>query len=290
MRRFGLLLLLLTACNLSLDAQQTRVVSGEYVYYPPETQSYEAAKRTAMENAKIKILADTFGTVISMTSAVSVTGSSDVSSTDLSSLEVKGEWIETIGEPKYVADVTEDGMIVIKVTIKGKVREIVESKADYVAKVLRNGVEDRYESLEFQEGDDLYMSFKSPVDGYLAVYLYDGTEDVYCLLPYKNHDVPSLKVEGGERYVFFSPQMADYGVHPSMVEECYMTCSRAVELNTFYVVWSPNQIYHAVDSDRHDLLPRVLNYKSFQKWLSKLKAHDKDAVVKTMDITIRRND
>lgn len=292
MIRFCLFLVLSLISCLNCGAQKVRVVSGEYIYYPSETQSLEEAKRTALYRAQIQILADTYGTVMNMTSATIVQNSSDNSSVDVFSLgesSVKGEWLETVGTPEYHTDITPDGMLAVKVKVTGKVREITQAQVDFTAKVLRNGTEDKFEGTDFNHGDDMYLSFSAPADGYIAVYLYDGADCVYCLLPYQTSSKGIMKTKAGERHLFFSSRHP-YGVeYPSMVDEYTLTCMRQLEVNRMYVIWSTSPFVKANDNKSEELIPRMLDYISFQKWLSALRLADRNTTVKTFDIQIRKN-
>ena len=53
----------------------------------------------------------------------------------------------------------EDGMLVVSVKVKGQAREILSASIDYQARILRNGIEDKFESDLFKNGDDLFLSF-----------------------------------------------------------------------------------------------------------------------------------
>jgi len=191
--------------SITLSAQKMKRVDAEYIYHAPENVSLEEAKRIALERAKLQAIADAFGTVVSQSNFTTVAnrnGKSDVDFFSLGGSEVKGEWIETIGEPEYSISY-ERNMLVVKVSVKGKAREMVSAQIDIVAKVLRNGTEDKFESDEFRSGDDLYLSFISPISGYLAVYLVDAEQTTYCLLPYRNQTNGIYKVEANRRYLFF---------------------------------------------------------------------------------------
>jgi hypothetical protein len=170
-------------------AQRTEKVHAEYVYYPPENISLEEAKRIALERAKIQAIAKEFGTLVTQSSATFVNNSTSESSVNFFSLaesEVKGEWIETIGQPEFIISY-EQGMLVVKSVVTGRVREFISAQIDLRAEVLCNGTDLKFARTDFKNGDDLYLYFQSPVDGYLAVYLLDEvTQMVYCLLPYKS--------------------------------------------------------------------------------------------------------
>ena len=272
-------------------AQKSKLVSGEYIYYPPTTQSFDEAKHTALHRAKIQILADTFGTTMNMSSTTVISNSKENSGVNMLALgesSIKGEWLETIGEPEYLAYVTEDGIFVVKVKITGKVREITGSNAEFDIKILKNGTDNKFESSDFHEGDDMFVSFTSPADGYLTIYLYDGDDSVYCLLPYQQQRPCVIPTEGGKRYVFFSSEYASYGVPETLIDEYTLTCTKELEINRMYAIWSPDSYYKAVDSVEDKNIPRMLEFKEFQNWLSKLRTQNSKVTVKTIDITIKK--
>lgn len=283
MQRFFLLFLVAGfLCPLSLSAQRIRSVKGEYIYYPPETQSMEMARQVAVERTKLQILADNFGTVMQSASSLRVeqsSGKSAVNTSTLSVSEVRGEWLETTDGPEIETILSPDGMIGLRVKITGRAREITLARAEIQTQVLCNGTESRFASLEFKEGDDLFLRFKSPVDGYLVVYLHDGGDEVSCLLPYSNqHDLPSFPIQAMQDYLFFSGGDAD---------ELTLTCAGQQEINRLYVIFSPNRLSRAVDvAGRSAEMPRTLSWIAFQRYLSRVRAADQEMIVEEYMITI----
>ena len=271
-----LAILLLSASYLVYGfAQKTVRVHGMYTYRLPENVSIDEGKRTALERAKIQALADAFGTLVSQVNSTVVRNENGSSTTDFLSIggsNVKGEWLETVGDPMF--DISWQGdMLVIKVEVDGRAREIKGSGFGLEAKLLRNGTDPRFESSEFCEGDDLYLYFLSPVDGYLAVYLLDETtEEVFCLLPYKGSGESAYQVVHDKPYVFFSAKKAME--NPDEVDEYTLTCSRSVEQNTLYIIFSPNLFAKANASDEDIRLPRQLPLKSFLEWLATARTKD----------------
>lgn len=284
-----ILLLLSVLFTIHVFSQKMKTVEGEYTYHAPENVTLEEAKRIALDRAKIQALADAFGTIVSQTNATYVqnrNGSSDIDFLSVGGSEVKGEWIETVGEPQY--DISyEQGMLVVKVSVKGKVREIVSAQIDIKAKVLRNGTEDKFESDEFRDGDDLYLSFVSPVSGYLAVYLVDAEQKAYCLLPYRSQTDGIYKVEANRRYVFFNIKEAP-PQERQFVDEYVMTCSRSSEYNQIYVIFSPQPFAKAADNDSAETLPRELRFDNFQEWLVKCRRIDTGMQIVSNNILITR--
>lgn len=278
-----------------LSAQHTEKWSGEYIYYGTLGETPDMAKQKALERAQIKAVEEVFGLNISQTNLTSVTntnGESNIDFTSIGGSDVNGEWIETIGEPEYEMSI-EGGFIVIKVKLSGRVRKIISTPVDFSARLLRNGVEDKFEDNDFKEGDDLYMSFSSAVNGYLAVYLLDNDGEAYCLLPYSNMENGIFTTKANLRYIFFSRKYAN-GLPPSFVDELYLTCNENIEHNQIYIIFSPNKftkvndVSGVSDSSPEVVLPRHLDNKSFHKWLTSCRKRDNEMRVDKRFITIRK--
>lgn len=284
-----LLLSLLVTLPAVVFSQKLRKVEGDYTYYAPETVTMEQAKRTALERAMLQALTDEFGTIVSQQNVTRVEnrdGRSDIDFLSIGGSEVKGEWIETIGEPIYNIRY-EGNMLVISCHVKGKAREITSAGIDFQAHVLRNGTDDKFESDQFRTGDDLFLSFQSPVSGYLAVYLVDASEQAYCLLPYRNQTDGIYPIKANQHYLFFNIKEAPVPERP-YVDEYVMTCENEAEHNHIYIVFSPNQFAKASDNTTDDRMPRELNNNEFQRWLAKCRKRDKDMNLRMIPITIKK--
>ena len=285
-----LFFLILFTFSAAAFSQKTEKVTATYTYYAPEHISQAEAKRIALDRAKITAIADAFGTIVtqSNTNVVSVqNGKTEERFFSLGGSEVKGEWIETLKDPVY--DIRYEGdMLVVSVEVTGRIREIVGAGIDFTAKVLRNGVEEKFESTEFRSGDDLFLYFKSPVDGYLTVYLLDETSgDVFCLLPYRASGEGAYRIEHDRPYVLFSSKHELN--NPGDVDEYNMTCNSDKEYNDVYVIFSPNAFAKAnANETMSEVLPRQLSFEDYQKWLAKLRKKDKDACVKKIEIQIHQ--
>ncbi|MBO5580366.1 MAG: DUF4384 domain-containing protein [Prevotella sp.] len=231
----------------------------------------EEAKHTALDRAKISAIADAFGTLVTQNNSTVITnqnGESDNRFFSLGGSEVKGEWVETIKEPVY--DVRYDGgLLIVSVEVVGRIRELVDAGLDLTVKILRNGVEPKYESTDFRNGDDLYLMFKSPIDGYLLAYMYDETSNqVVRILPYIQSTQGNVSVRADKEYVFFKKHRNDR----HKVDEYTMTASKPVEFNTLYVIFSTKEITKTVDkSDEDKDGIRVLGFADFNKWLAGVK-------------------
>ena len=261
-------------------AQSRRAASGEYTYYAAPNESLEQAKAIALERAKNQIIADNFGTVIGISNSTLVSnedGKSDVRFLSFGESEVKGEWLETIGEPRFepVFD-PEKGMLAVKVKVKGIIREIKYSQTQFEARILRNGTDERFESDTFKDKDFFYLSFESPESGYLAVFLYDG-KIVNRLLPLPGSTQGSCEVVGGKKYLFFE--------RPGGKSIYHMTCGQQAEINRFYIVFSPNRFSRPLDSNSEGQLAE-LSFENFNHWLAKCRKQDVRMSVQHKDITL----
>lgn len=294
MRKVNLILIILLA-PVVLSAQKTLTVSGSYTFNAPTSISLDQAKSIALERAKNEIIAQKFGTVVGVnnyTEVSNVNGKSSVKYLSLGESEVRGEWIETIGQPSYSVRY-EQNFQVITVSVKGTIREINTAKIAFKAKILRNGTEDRFESDSFKDGDDIYISFESPVTGYVAIFLYDQ-EGISRLLPVGTSTDGSTLVQGGEEYVFFKQTVRQYSPSTGRTTETVMSiynlvCSSESELNRIYIVFSPNKFARPNDvaGAEEDIVPS-LSFDSFQKWLSRSRKQDVEMAVLQRDITISK--
>lgn len=284
-----LFIILLFILTLPAFAQKLKTVKGECTYYALENESLIEAKRKALEQAKIKALADEFGVSVSENTESRGkihNGQADENFILIGGTEVKGEWIETTGEPQYNIRY-EGGQLIVTCKVKGKAREIVASAIDFKAKVLCNGIEDKYESTSFKNGDDLYLSFFSPVKGYLAVYLEGEDGQVSCLLPYRSQKDGICPIDANRRYLFFDPKSVPANER-AIVDSYYMTCGDASEYNRVWIIFSPNPFTKASDNAVQENLPRQLSYGDFRTWLSKCRNRDKDMQLKEVGVTVEK--
>lgn len=280
----GLLISALLTVAAVSHAQKVQKVTATYTYYAPENVTLEEAKRTALDRAKIQAIADAFGTLVTQSNSTLVTNQNGESNSQFYSLgasEVKGEWLETTKVPTYNISY-EDNMLIVSVEVSGHIREIVDIGIDFMAKILRNGTEEKFESNDFRNGDDMYLYFKSPVDGYLLAYLYDETTNqVVRILPYIGNSNGYMPIKGDNEYVFFKKsKITDYDV-----DEYTITASQTIEFNTIYIIFSRKEVTKANDkSDKSQDGMRVLRYEDFNKWLVGVK---KQPSVKVIETTIK---
>lgn len=254
-------------------AQRVERVTGEYTYYAPPNITVEQAQQVAIDRAKVSIIAEHFGTTV-RNDMISVMGGDVNESLSIGETEVKGEWLRTIGEP-VINTSFEQNMLVVRVKISGEIREIKESKVTFDAEVTCGDHGALLNGFRFKNGNDLYLSFQSPLSGYLAAYLY-CSDGIFRLLPTYTSDDGSFNVKGGKQYKFFTPEDN---------VQYRLTCNGASEANRIYVIFSPNKFYHPNDEIKEDGVP-MMSFEDFNKWLGKCRRQDQEMSVKSIDILI----
>lgn len=281
-------LLLLLAVLPAVHGQSVRTVKGVYTFYGDRTHSPEDCRRLALEYARVQALANAFGTMVTQDTYSSDNVSDGRESSffsQLNSIEVKGEWIADDGEPQYESRLDSDGNYIVTCTIVGKARAISNETVDFTATVLKNGTDLKFADTRFRSGDDLYLYFKAPVDGYLAVFLVAERNNVYCLLPYMDNVKGQMKVRHNKEYVFFDGSKSYEDAGP--VDELVMTVDGEIERDQLYVVFSPNPFVKSADHDSGEGLPRSLSMEEFRKWLVGCRRKDLKMNVKIMNLEIR---
>lgn len=289
------LVLCLIGLVANVNAQSVKSVSAEYVYVQPENETLAQAKAKAIQKAKVQALADEFGTLIEQSNFTN-TREGNFSFVSMGMSEVRGEWLGDTKEPEFTYAMNDIGLRVITVKVWGKAREIVSAGIDVDAKLLKNGIEARYEDDEFKEGDEYYISFRSPVDGYLTIYMMDEGDNAMRLLPYSNSHEMSYRIVADKDYLFFSRKNLNDGDDANTVDEYILYAAKPVEYNRVYIIFSPNEFVHPKDSQSGSInangvklkLPRVLSFNDMQEWLLKNRSRDKQMQVVRKEIVIRK--
>lgn len=287
---FGLMWLL----PISMVAQRAREkhIKIEHEYVAGFNMTLTQAKKAALQEAQIKAIEGEFGTVISRSSTTEISNiqrgyddvKSNVSTVTLGLSDVKGEWIKTYSEEYEELKDPALGLIII-VKLEGLIRERIAAEIDLKALVLRNGLTERNQDDSFYDGDDMYLLFQAPTNGYLVAYLTDAS-DAYCLLPYQYQTESVMPIKRNQEYVFFSEETAPETMK-HIVDEYHLTCGREVELNRIYVIFSPNEFVKAIDESGEGTAPRHLSLEDFHRWLGKARSHDEKMTYRAIDISIR---
>ena len=124
---------------------------------------------------------------------------------------------------------------------------------------------------DFFDDEQLYLYFKSPVDGYVSVYVDEG-DFTYRLLPYvimgENYQ-SGVFVKADTEYLFFSDQSNPF--REAVVDEIEMFTNKNIEYNTIYVVFAEDKFVKPRLSQKQEvdgrILPKSLMSDDFQQWL-----------------------
>lgn len=289
----------LIACQvfIPVHAQKAITVEGKYTYHVPENVSDEDARRIALERAMLNALSDAFGTMVSQVNTTYLENRNGKSQSDFRSYggsEVRGEWLETIGEPTFDCSY-QQGQRIIIVHVKGKARQIPVSRADFKTDILRNGSHFRGEDDYYLDGDKLSLTFQSPVSGFLCIYMLDEQDNnVYGLLPYPDDTGKgAYPIIGNEKYTFFTGENGQNLYDGDIYVYCQ---NRSIEYNVLYILFSPHKFSRPIASHgmktlaNGDKSPTSLPLKDFNKWLIKTRNEDIELNCKTISIKIKKQE
>lgn len=289
MKIIHIISLLMLIASPAAYSQSVRTISGDYTFYGDRSYSPEACREAALEGARVQALAKEFGSLLTSVIDVRTQKKGDEETQDaelLSRSEVKGEWLADIGEPRYDVSIDNDGNYVVRCRIQGKAKAISNESTDFKAYVMRNSSELRDSTTKFRSGDDMFVSVKTPVDGYLSIYLVGENRDVYSLFPYYTSSNNEIRLRRGREYTLFDPKKSpeEFG----QPDELVLSCDSDIERNRLYLIFSPNRYSLAVDTESGSYAPRELSYKDFSKWLLKSRLRDPKMGVKVIRLTISK--
>ncbi|MEM6261357.1 MAG: hypothetical protein AAGI38_02535 [Bacteroidota bacterium] len=300
MPRTFLILSLLALLTTSLSAQKVRKVSAEYQLNLSRSElSEKAACQKCVELAQVQAIEKAFGTVIIQGNTTYIKNEETGEQVEteqtfnmMAETYVNGRWVETLSED--CNRFTEDGEFWVRCKIKGKVRELSQPKLDLTAEPM-DCVTANCVTTQFQEGESLYLLFKSPINGYLTVYLSDETT-TQRLLPYRDMPdgkIQALPVKADKEYVLFSREKDPFDLGP-YVDEYELFAANEQDLNRLYVIFSekplrkPSLSRGGVSESSQDSVPLQMKAKDFQRWLAQNRTFQDEFQVERVDILIRK--
>lgn len=266
-------------------------ICGEYTFIAPGNISLENAKEIAVERARIDALAAQFGRTVTQQTATVIRSeieAFDARFLSLGGSEVRGIWLEDTREPT-IEPRFEQGTFVVRVSnVCGRARAITNVAIDVDARVLRNGTDAKHEDNNFRHGDDLFLSFRSPINGFLAVYLVDESLTAFRLLPYGN-DTRGVgaSIIGGQDHIFFSRRHIECRDEAAMVDEYQLYIEKPVEHAFVYIIFSPEEfIVTNAARPNEPSLPRTLPFEEFRRWLAGNREHHDRMTIREKVLTI----
>lgn len=291
---FTSVILLAILCVSQTMAQQIETVNASATYLAPPTMSPKEARYQTILRAQESAIAKTFGTIVSEENLFFTREKNQQSFSDFFNIhdgDIRGIWLETIGDTIWSNPILKnDGSCLYEVRLKGKIMELKNAPIAIEIKLLYNGTDhlrNEIRNFSFNDGDDMYLYFKSPVDGYLAVYVVDFDDNMTTqrLIPYPNQPGGVFNVTSDTEYILFSESLAEPGIK-HLVRSCRMRSRTNHDFNQFYIIFSPNSFVKALDKNINEDLPNVVNFRDFQHWLSKNRRKDLQMCVEKIFVDI----
>lgn len=262
-------------------------VKGTETIPVEKNMTMEQAEQLCIDMAKVAAIEAEFGRVIFQGNSTYIenvnTGKkveSDVRLVSIGNSFVNAEIIR-MDEPQCEFLQDDKGQFWVKCNVKGHAREILQPPIEFIATPL-DCPEPRCKELDFYTDQRFYMHFKTPVDGYLSIYLADG-DHAYCLLPCNGISGSTFQVNADEDYILFTEQ------------EFLLYTEKEFESDRLFLIFSENDYNKdiiekgesfTVDGEEF-IMPDNLKVESFQQWLSKLRSKRTDIQVKMVDVTIK---
>ena len=261
----------------SVKSQRIADVKGKYTYILTENDNVtiKEAKIKSIELAKAEAIKEEFGVLVASDFITSdKTVNDELSSVYLSdtSSSVKGEWLGDERTPEVTIECV-NGELLFTAEVWGKAREIVRANTDIKWQVCKDLAGNKIEADQFDSGNRFFVKFKSPIDGYVAVYLITSDNETACLLPYRKNTAGRFQVKGGKEYVFF-----DKSIDPD-ASFYKLSTNKPQEYNQLVVIYSPNAFTKCTDVSNNPRRPNTLDERDFAKWLLKSQRADNDMVV-----------
>jgi hypothetical protein len=267
-----LVFLMLSLGILSTKAytDKTKIVIGVSQVRIEAHISENEAKEKAIELAKIDALIKKFGQYVEQESELAL-HSGKVDFVSYGQTKVKGEWVRTIGEPKFeyfIRNESDNPQKWISCSIKGEVRRAIP-KARLQVETL-SSPQKNCRTSNFVSEENMYLYIKSPIDGYLSVYLDDGNT-VYRLLPYRRmNSTKAVPIKGDQEYILFSRDNPNFNTYADQLE---LFTNKNQEVNTLIVVFSEHEyqkpiLYDEKSGKAEYITPKSLSKKAFENWLA----------------------
>jgi len=294
MRKYFLTIILIISfifvCPVLLQAQKKKTVNGESQIRVEAHLSENTTKEKAIEQAKINAIRNEYGEYVEQESDL-VLNSGRVDFRSYGQIKVKGEWIRTIGVPEFKyfnRDTDNYPERWISCKIRGEVRKTVP-KANIEVETLSGPGKD-FRKQEFLSDENMYMYVRSPIDGYLSVYLDDGNR-VYRLLPYRRMGAEkSVEIKGDQEYILFSADIKNFDTLADQIE---LFTNDKREINTLIIVFAESEYQkpilfnETVDVEGY-ISPRSLSKTDFEVWLGENRAAFTDFLDIKRQIVIRK--
>lgn len=303
-------------CLSQRKTKKTKIVTikGSWQIELLNTMSRAEAEEQVTNLAIINALENEFGKVVIQGNSTYVKNNTDgekiqsqTSFNMIANTTVAGEVVEVLEKNFEDIESFDDNKtkrIDIKCTVKIKARKKIKTPIEFEAFPL-GCTDKKCKTTEFKNYDDFYMYFKSPISGYLTIFL-DDSEESYRLLPYQN---TNSKYEGGmpikadkEYYLFSTDPKYNYDHNPDFEEDTYQLTTEGIkDLNRLFIIFSKSPLNKPSlekNINKESLsdktieqgfsIPSSLSSEKFQKWLIKNNSIRNDMQIMPIDISITK--
>jgi hypothetical protein len=277
-------------------AQKVENSEGRYLMKIERNMTEDAAEQKCIELARIDAIRRAFGDVIFQGNSTYIQNKQgDKTETQnvfnfYSDTYANGEWLNDIEEPE-ISKIIEKGERWIEVTIKCRVRELRPSMVSFKFSAATCPKIECFTD-QFNDGQDFYLYFKTPIEGYLTIFLdVPNDKTTYRILPYgKDASHSSVFVKADQDYFFFAKKHNEFG-NNTAVDELTMTLTEkgVPETNRLFLLFSPNEFNdkpfltgrpetksQIEITSGNSQIPLHLPSKTFQEWQQKLRGRNKE--------------
>lgn len=294
-----ILILLVLIVNSSFSQDEIKVEGFyETEFYANETK--EKAYKRAKEGAIINALEKGFGTAIFQGNSLfikNVVSGEKIETTSgfntIADAYVKGEVVEELSVDfkettfsKKIGKKNENG-IWITCTVKIKAREYKEPEANFETFAMNCEEKDNCITTDFKNKDDFYLYFKSPKNGYIAVFL-DDNETSSLLFPYVTFREKYFKgfpVRAEKEYTLFSNDKKNQ--HDNLIVDELVWESRE-NMEKLIVLFSPDAFeLPELKQSKLVSLPANLSSEEFNKWLIGIRKTNKNLEIKKIALSTK---
>ncbi|MDX2305858.1 MAG: hypothetical protein NW226_23825 [Microscillaceae bacterium] len=253
----------------------------------------------AIQTARIQAIGQEFGYAIVQginTQTKTTVGESVLTSSTLNEVSntlVKGEWVsDEEGYPKTRFIIREKGdeqEIWLICEVRGFARAIEEAEVNFEAFAYNCREPEKCNSGIFKNHDSMFLYFKSPVRGYLSIFMWEEGR-VYRLLPYASMEdeyESTVPVEADKEYFLFSPEHRNYFPGFALVDEYGLeTYNDQESLSNFvYVIFSTKPFRKPLLEENEGIKSMAL--EDFQEWINENKGLNKEFQVKKFNIVVQ---
>lgn len=272
---FIIVFLLQISITPHLFSQKTTNSSGEYTLRIEKNQTIEQAKELCLEQARINAIENAFGRIIlnGNQSLISNSKKGNLNTTNsyfnfISDSYVNGVWLKDLREPIIQIDkINEDFWV--KVSVIGEVKEIKPEPVLFKVKTL-NCPNENCLTETFNNNQNFFVSFTSPIDGYLNIFLEDIKNGITSkIFPYHTDkiSIENFKIKKNNNYILFSKKEDKFGF-PELVDELefYLEDNSKSEIYKLIILFSKNDVNNPILNNNQNFFKDKFNIKEGYKF------------------------